>query len=71
MISALGTKYSYSLLQCDTLAKVHINTKCHIIGEDNSSGKKPGTILFDSVTDLKTSRESFLACILSLSAKTG
>lgn len=32
-------------------------------------GKKLGTILFDSVTDLETSQESFLAYVLSLSTK--
>jgi len=66
VISALGTKYSYNLLQSDTLTK---KTKCHYIGEDSSSGKKLGTILFDSVTNLEKSQESFLVCILSLSAK--
>lgn len=44
------------------LAEVDKKTKCHITGEDNAAGKKPGVILFDSVTDI-------LACALSLLAK--
>lgn len=60
VISALRTYYSYNLLRSGTWAKVHIKTKCHIIGEDNSSGKKLGTVLSDSVTDL----ESFLTFCL-------
>lgn len=69
MISALGTKFSYNLLQSDTLAEVDKKTKCHITGEDNFSGKKPGMILSDSVTDVEISQEPFLARALSLSAK--
>lgn len=62
MISALETKCSCNLLQSDMLAEVDKKTKCHITGEDNAAGKKPGIILFDSVTDI-------LACALSLLAK--
>lgn len=34
-------------MQSDAFAKVHLKTKCHVIGGDNSSGKKLDPILFD------------------------